>query len=152
MKEQRRLQMNISKYLMILVFFILGCVAADGLGQERHNRKDFEQRKKVAEQVRDYRHKQVPFKEGAFPERTVNPRMENGYHLKPHPKQEYYRHRGIHPSVGYRPMITWLPEGTVMGVRGYVTPYRRRVILGGNFGFYGIQGVNTFNFRTGEYR
>lgn len=152
MKEQRRLQMNISKYLMILVFFILGCVAADGLGQERHNRKDFEQRKKVAEQVRDYRHKQVPFKEGAFPERTVNPRMENGYHLKPHPKQEYYRHRGIHPSVGYRPMITWLPEGTVMGVRGYVTPYRRRVIIGGNFGFYGIQGVNTFNFRTGEYR
>ena len=144
--------MNISKYLMILVFFILGCVAADGLGQEIHNRKDFEQRKKVAEQVRDYRHKQVPFKEGAFPERTVNPRMENGYHLKPHPKQEYYRHRGIHPSVGYRPMITWLPEGTVMGVRGYVTPYRRRVIIGGNFGFYGIQGVNTFNFRTGEYR
>ena len=144
--------MNISKYLMILVFFILGCVAADGLGQEIHNRKDFEQRKKVAEQVRDYRHKQVPFKEGAFPERTVNPRMENGYHLKPHPKQEYYRHRGIHPSVGYRPMITWLPEGTVMGVRGYVAPYRRRVILGGNFGFYGIQGVNTFNFRTGEYR
>ena len=132
--------MNISKYFMILVFFILGCVAADGLGQERHNRKDFEQRKKVAEQVRDYRQKQVPFKEGAFPE------------LKPTPREQYYMRRGLYPSVGYRPMITWLPEGTVMGVRGYVTPYRRRVIIGGNFGFYGIQGVNTFNFRTGEYR
>ncbi len=39
-----------------------------------------------------------------------------------------------------------------MGVGGYVTPDRRRVIIGGNFGFYGIQGVNTFNFVTGEYR
>ena len=144
--------MNISKYLMILVFFILGCVAADGLGQEIHNRKDFEQRKKVAEQVRDYRQKQVPFKEGAFPERTVNPRMHQGFYLEPTPREQYYMRRGLYPNVGYRPVIIWLPEGTVMGVRGYVTPYRRRVILGGNFGFYGIQGVNTFNFRTGEYR
>ena len=144
--------MNSVKYIMILVFFILGCVASGVIGQERHNRKDFEQRKKVAEQVRDYRHKQVPFKQGAFPERTVNPRMEKGYHLKPHPKQEYYRHRGMHPNVGYRPYIVWLPEGAMMGVRGQVTPDRRRVIIGGNFGFYGIQGVNTFNFRTGEYR
>lgn len=144
--------MNSVKYIMILVFFILGCVASSSIGQERHNRKDFEQRKKVAEQVRDYRHKQVPFKQGAFPERTVNPRMDRGFYLKPTPREEYYMRRGLHPNVGYRPMITWLPEGTVIGVRGYVTPDRRRVIIGGNFGFYGIQGVNTFNFRTGEYR
>ena len=144
--------MNTSKYFMILVFFILGCVASSSIGQERHGRKDFEQRKKVAEQVRDYRHKQLPFKQGAFPERTVKPKMEKGYHLKPHPKQEYYRHRGIHPSVGYRPYIVWLPEGATMGVRGYTNPYTRRVMIGGHFGFSGIQGVNTFNFRTGEYR
>ena len=78
--------------------------------------------------------------------------MPKGFYLKPTPREQYYMRRGLYPNVGYRPMITWLPEGTVMGVRGYVMPYRRRVIIGGNFGFYGIQGVNTFNFRTGEYR
>lgn len=140
--------MNSVKYIMILVFFILGCVAADVIGQENN----FEQRKKVAEQVRRYRQKSIEYKQGAFPERTVNPRMDRGFYLKPTPREEYYMRRGLHPNVGYRPMITWLPEGTVMGVRGYVTPDRRRVIIGGNFGFYGIQGVNTFNFRTGEYR
>lgn len=133
---------------MILVFFILGCVASGVIGQENN----FEQRKKVAEQVRRYRQKSIEYKQGAFPERTVNPRMDRGFYLKPTPREEYYMRRGLHPNVGYRPMITWLPEGTVMGVRGYVTPDRRRVIIGGNFGFYGIQGVNTFNFRTGEYR
>lgn len=140
--------MNSVKYIMILVFFILGCVTADVIGQENN----FEQRKKVAEQVRRYRQKSIEYKQGAFPERTVNPRMDRGFYLKPTPREEYYMRRGLHPNVGYRPMITWLPEGTVMGVRGYVTPDRRRVIIGGNFGFYGIQGVNTFNFRTGEYR
>ncbi len=133
---------------MILVFFILGCVAADVIGQENN----FEQRKKVAEQVRRYRQKSIEYKQGAFPERTVNPSIDRGFYLKPTPREEYYMRRGLHPNVGYRPMITWLPEGTVMGVRGYVTPDRRRVIIGGNFGFYGISGVNTFNFRTGAYR
>ena len=140
---------------MILAFFILGCIASVGIGQENN----FEQRKKVAEQVRRYRQKpiehhqkNIEYKQGAFPERTINPRMPQGFYLKPTPREQYYMRRGLYPNVGYRPMITWLPEGTVMGVRGYVTPYRRRVIIGGNFGFYGIQGVNTFNFRTGEYR
>ena len=139
----------------MLVFFILGCIASVSVGQENN----FEQRKKVAEQVRRYRQKpiehhqkNIEYKQGAFPERTINPRMPQGFYLKPTPREQYYMRRGLYPNVGYRPMITWLPEGTVMGVRGYVMPYRRRVIIGGNFGFYGIQGVNTFNFRTGEYR
>ena len=143
------------KYLLMLVFFILGCIASVSVGQENN----FEQRKKVAEQVRRYRQKpiehhqkNIEYKQGAFPERTINPRMPQGFYLKPTPREQYYMRRGLYPNVGYRPMITWLPEGTVMGVRGYVMPYRRRVIIGGNFGFYGIQGVNTFNFRTGEYR
>ena len=144
-----------NKYLLILMFFVLGCIASVGVGQENN----FEQRKKVAEQVRRYRQKPIEhrqknleYKQGAFPERTINPRMPQGFYLKPTPREQYYMRRGLYPNVGYRPMITWLPEGTVMGVRGYVMPYRRRVIIGGNFGFYGIQGVNTFNFRTGEYR
>ena len=147
-----------NKYLLMLVFFVLGCIASTSVGQENN----FEQRKKVAEQVRKYRQKNLEYKQGAFPERTTNPRMPQGLYLKPTPQEYQYWRRhpnGIHPNfgygrprVGYRPMITWLPEGTVMGVRGYVTPDRRRVIIGGNFGFYGIQGVNTFNFRTGEYR
>ena len=139
----------------MLVFFILGCIASVSVGQENN----FGQRKKVAEQVRRYRQKpiehhqkNIEYKQGAFPERTINPRMPQGFYLKPTPREQYYMRRGLYPNVGYRPMITWLPEGTVMGVRGYVMPYRRRVIIGGNFGFYGIQGVNTFNFRTGEYR
>ena len=139
----------------MLMFFVLGCIASVSVGQENN----FEQRKKVAEQVRRYRQKpiehhqkNIEYKQGAFPERTINPRMPQGFYLKPTPREQYYMRRGLYPNVGYRPMITWLPEGTVMGVRGYVTPDRRRVIIGGNFGFYGIQGVNTFNFRTGEYR
>ena len=77
------------------------------------------------------------------------PRLERGYqYLRP----EYYRAKGMYASVGYRPVITWLPEGTIMGVRGHVTPDRKRVIIGGHFGFYGIQGVRTFNFVTGEYQ
>ena len=139
-----------NKYIIILVVFILGCVASSAVGQDRTYKDDIEQRKKVAEQVRRYRQKTIEFKQGPFPP----PKIERGYqYLRPErPRPDYYRHRGIHPNVGYRPMITWLPEGTVMGVRGYVIPYKRRVVIGGNFGFYGIQGVNTFNFRTGEYR
>ena len=139
-----------NKYIIILVVFILGCVASSAVGQDRTYKDDIEQRKKVAEQVRKYRQKTIEFKQGPFPP----PKIERGYqYLRPErPRPDYYKHRGIYPNVGYRPMITWLPEGTVMGVRGYVIPYKRRVIIGGNFGFYGIQGVNTFNFRTGEYR
>ena len=139
-----------NKYIIILVVFILGCVASSTVGQDRTYKDDIEQRKKVAEQVRKYRQKTIEFKQGPFPP----PKIERGYqYLRPElPRPDYYRHRGIHPNVGYRPVITWLPQGTIMGVGGYVTPDRRRVIIGGNFGFYGIQGVNTFNFRTGEYR
>ena len=139
-----------NKYIIILVVFILGCVASSAVGQDRTYKDDIEQRKKVAEQVRRYRQKTIEFKQGP----SSPPKIERGYqYLRPErPRPDYYRHRGIHPNVGYRPVITWLPQGTIMGVGGYVTPDRRRVIIGGNFGFYGIQGVNTFNFRTGEYR
>jgi hypothetical protein len=142
--------MKTSKYIMILVFFILGCIASSGISQDRTYKDDIEQRKKVAEQVRRYRQKTIESKQGPLPP----PKMERGYeYLRPErPRPDYYRHRGMHPNVGYRPYIVWLPEGAIMGVRGQVTPDRRRVIIGGNFGFYGIQGVNTFNFRTGEYR
>jgi hypothetical protein len=131
-----------NKYIIILVVFILGCVASSAVGQDRTYKDDIEQRKKVAEQVRKYRQKTIEFKQGPFPP----PKIERGYqYLRPErPRPDYYRHRGIHPNVGYRPVITWLPQGTIMGVGGYVTPDRRRVIIGGNFGFYGIQGVNTF--------
>ena len=95
--------MNSVKYIMILVFFILGCVASGVIVQENN----FEQRKKVAEQVRRYRQKSIEYKQGAFPERTVNPRMDRGFYLKPTPREEYYMRRGLHPNVGYRPMITW---------------------------------------------
>ena len=142
--------MKTSKYIMILVFFILGCVASSGISQDRTYKDDIEQRKKVAEQVRRYRQKTIESKQGPL----SPPKMERGYeYLRPERhRPDYYRHRGMHPNVGYRPYIVWLPEGAIMGVRGQVTPDRRRVIIGGNFGFYGIQGVNTFNFRTGEYR
>ena len=97
---------------MILAFFILGCLASTGIGQENN----FEQRKKVAEQVRKYRQKNLEYKQGAFPERTTNPRMPQGLYLKPTPQEYQYWRRhpnGIHPNfgygrprVGYRPMIT----------------------------------------------
>ncbi len=137
--------MTINKYIIFLVIFILGCIASSTLGQDRIYKNDFEQRKKVAEQVRKYRQKTIDFKYGPFPQ----PKLERGYQYL---RTDYFKHRGVHPNVGYRPILTWLPQGTVMGVGGYVTPDRRRVIIGGNFGFYGIQGVNTFNFVTGEYR
>ena len=139
-----------NKYIVILVVFILGCIASSAVGQDRTYKDDIEQRRKVAEQVRKYRQKTIESKREPFPK----PKMERGYqYLRPEDrKPDYYRHRSMHPNVGYRPMITWLPQGARMGVGGYVTPDRRRVIIGGRFGFYGIQGVNTFNFRTGEYR
>ena len=134
-----------NKYIIFLVVIILGCFASDAIGQDRVYKDDFEQRKKVAEQVRKYRQKTIELKKEDFPP----PRLERGYqYLRP----EYYRAKGMYASVGYRPVITWLPEGTIMGVRGHVTPDRKRVIIGGHFGFYGIQGVRTFNFVTGEYQ
>ena len=38
------------------------------------------------------------------------------------------------PSVGYRPVITWLPQGTIMGVRVVMLLLiEERVIIGGQF-------------------
>ena len=51
-----------NKYIMFLVFIILGCFASDAIGQDRVYKDDFEQRKKVAEQVRKYRQKTIDFK------------------------------------------------------------------------------------------
>ena len=111
-----------NKYIIILVVFILGCVASSAVGQDRTYKDDIEQRKKVAEQVRKYRQKTIEFKQGPFPP----PKIERGYqYLRPErPRPDYYRHRGIHPNVGYRPVITWLPQGTIMGVGGYVSQSR----------------------------
>ena len=53
-------------------------------------------------------------------------------------------------NVGYRPVITWLPQGTSMGVGATVSPDRRYVRIGVNANFSGITGVNTFNYATGE--
>ena len=57
--------------------------ASDAIGQDRVYKDDFEQRKKVAEQVRKYRQKTIELKKEDFPP----PRLERGYqYLRP----EYY--------------------------------------------------------------
>jgi hypothetical protein len=53
-------------------------------------------------------------------------------------------------NVGYRPVITWLPQGTSMGVSATVSPNRRYVRIGVNAGFSQITGVNTFTYYGGR--
>ena len=51
-------------------------------------------------------------------------------------------------NVGYRPIITWIPEGVGMHVGPVtVSPDRRYVRFGVNFGFYSIKGFDTFSIR-----
>ena len=71
-----------------------------------------------------------------------------------HPHTDYHYHNNYRrPSVGYRPVITWIPSGTWMNVGPVtVSPDRRYVRMGINVGFSHISGYNTFNYRTGESR
>tara|TARA_R110000824_G_scaffold128568_4_gene289538 strand:- start:46365 stop:47063 length:699 start_codon:yes stop_codon:yes gene_type:complete len=56
-----------------------------------------------------------------------------------------------HPSVGYRPIISFIPQGNMM-VAGpvIVSPDRRYVRVGISASNIGIGNVHTFNFSTGE--
>ena len=54
-------------------------------------------------------------------------------------------------NVGYRPIITWIPEGVGMHVGPVlVSPDRRYVRFGVNMNFSSIKGFSTFNMGTGE--
>ena len=54
-------------------------------------------------------------------------------------------------NVGYRPIITWIPEGVEMHVGPVlVSPDRRYVRFGVNMNFSSIKGFSTFNMGTGE--
>jgi hypothetical protein len=53
-------------------------------------------------------------------------------------------------SVGYRPIITWLPEGTNMTARAVVSPDLRHVRISVNPFFSRIGSVDTFNYHTGH--
>lgn len=56
-----------------------------------------------------------------------------------------------HRVIGYRPHISWLPQGTTLNVNGvYVDPYRRSVTIGINAQFYHIPQVRTYNFYNGQ--
>ena len=54
-------------------------------------------------------------------------------------------------NVGYRPIITWIPEGVGMHVGPVlVSPDRRYVRFGINMNFSSIKGFSTFNMGNGE--
>ena len=54
-------------------------------------------------------------------------------------------------NVGYRPIITWIPEGVGMHVGPVlVSPDRRYVRFGINMNFSSIKGFSTFNMGSGE--
>ena len=54
-------------------------------------------------------------------------------------------------NVGYRPIITWIPEGVGMHVGPVlVSPDRRYVRFDINMNFSSIKGFSTFNMGTGE--
>jgi hypothetical protein len=56
-------------------------------------------------------------------------------------------------SVGYRPIISFFPQGDMMTVGPViVSPDRRYVRIGISAARTGIGHVHTFNFSTGEYR
>lgn len=65
------------------------------------------------------------------------------------PPQNYrnvYRYDYYQPRVvGYMPIVQWIPQGTFLNVGPVVVDkQRRRVIMGVNAGFYGINGVDTY--------
>ena len=55
-------------------------------------------------------------------------------------------------NVGYRPQITWLPEGTNLGASAGVSPDRRHVRINANPFFSSVGPVYTYNLGTGETR
>lgn len=55
-------------------------------------------------------------------------------------------------AVGFRPVITWLPEGTSLGVGAVVSPDRRSVRISAAPFFSSVPFVDTFNWHTGETR
>ena len=55
-------------------------------------------------------------------------------------------------AVGYRPIITWLPEGTNMTARAVVSPDLRHVRISVNPFFSRIGPVDTFNYHNGQSR
>ena len=54
--------------------------------------------------------------------------------------------------VGYRPIISFFPQGDMMTTGAIVSPDRRYVRIGVSAANTGIGAVHTFNFSTGEYR
>lgn len=62
------------------------------------------------------------------------------------PNYGYYN-----PPLGFRPQISWFPEGSHLGIGPVViSPDRRYVRFGISAGFYGIPHVNTFNYYNGR--
>ena len=57
-----------------------------------------------------------------------------------------------HRAVGYRPIITWLPEGTTMTAGAVVSPDLRNVRISVNPFFSRIGPVDTFNYHNGQTR
>ena len=55
-------------------------------------------------------------------------------------------------AVGYRPIISFFPQGDMMTVGAIVSPDRRYVRIGVSAANTGIGAVHTFNFSTGEYQ
>ena len=60
-------------------------------------------------------------------------------------------HNRVLRNVGYRPIITWIPEGVGMHVGPViVSPDRKYVRLGINMNFSSIKGFSTFNMGSGK--
>ncbi len=56
----------------------------------------------------------------------------------------------LRPAVGFRPVITPLPEGLQLSARAVVTADRRYVRISPQPSFSGVTRVETFNFVTGQ--
>ncbi len=52
-------------------------------------------------------------------------------------------------GVGYRPVVTWLPEGASLGVGAVVSPDRRYVRINAQPFFSSVGPVQTFQFHSG---
>ena len=55
-------------------------------------------------------------------------------------------------TVGYQPVITWLPDGTAFGAAAVVSPDGRHVRMQTNPFFSSVGPVYTYNLNTGETR
>jgi hypothetical protein len=60
------------------------------------------------------------------------------------------RQLGLRPGVGFQPVITTLPEGTMMFTRAIISADRRYVRVSPFPFFSAIPEVSTFNFVTGQ--